>query len=85
MHFFRHPNRQPPSVFIEVINSDGSAGPRIHMQVCETTAKDIAIDLPVQFTFRCIHRVGLRPNYFWKSVPTASVTVSGKNSEGVAA
>ena len=81
------PSPEPPTAvgIVEVINSDGSAGPRIHMQVCETSAKDIAIDLPVQFTFRCIHRVGLRPNYFWKSVPTTSASVSEKKSEGAAA
>jgi len=28
-----------------VVNADGSAGPRIHMQIGETTPKDIAIDL----------------------------------------
>ncbi len=73
------PSPEPPTAvgIIEVINADGSAGPRIHMQVCETLPKDIAIDLSVQFTFRCIHRVGLRPNYFWKSTPIASSTAEG--------
>ena len=68
------PSPEPPTAvgIIEVVNADGSAGPRIHMQVCETSPKDIAIDMPVQFTFRCIHRVGLRPNYFWKSTPVVA-------------
>lgn len=69
------PSPEPPTAvgIVEVVNADGSAGPRIHMQVCETSAKEMVIDLPVQFTFRCIHRVGLRPNYFWKSTPIAAV------------
>ena len=73
------PSPEPPTAvgIIEVVNADGSAGPRIHMQVCETSPKAIAVDLPVQFTFRCIHRVGLRPNYFWKCTPTASAITEG--------
>ncbi|MCC7516554.1 MAG: hypothetical protein IT470_04350, partial [Pseudomonadales bacterium] len=76
------PSPEPPTAvgIVEVVNADGSAGPRIHMQIGETTAKDIAVDLPVEFTFRCIHRVGLRPNYFWKCTPIVSAA-----SEGVAA
>jgi hydroxymethylglutaryl-CoA synthase len=74
------PSPEPPTAvgIIEVTSSDGSAGPRIHMQIGETSAKDIDVDLPVSFTFRCIHRVGQRPNYFWKCTPIV-------DSEGVAA
>ncbi|MEZ5539007.1 MAG: zinc ribbon domain-containing protein [Pseudomonadales bacterium] len=73
------PSPEPPTAvgIIEVKNTDGSAGARIHMQICETSAKDIAVDLPVEFTFRCIHRVGQRPNYFWKCTPIVSVSVEG--------
>jgi hydroxymethylglutaryl-CoA synthase len=73
------PSPEPPTAvgIVEVVNADGSAGPRIHMQVCETTAKDMVIDMPLEFTFRCIHRVGLRPNYFWKSTPLTAVTTEG--------
>ncbi|HQQ62086.1 MAG TPA: zinc ribbon domain-containing protein [Pseudomonadales bacterium] len=73
------PSPEPPTAvgIIEVVNADGSAGPRIHMQIGETTPKDIAIDLPVEFTFRCIHRVGLRPNYFWKCTPIATAVAEG--------
>ncbi|HNE26046.1 MAG TPA: hypothetical protein PLH12_02785, partial [Pseudomonadales bacterium] len=73
------PSPEPPTAvgIVEVVNADGSAGPRIHMQIGETSAKDIAVDLPVAFTFRCIHRVGLRPNYFWKCTPVVSASAEG--------
>lgn len=68
------PSPEPPTAvgIIEVNNADGSIGPRIHMQIAELSAKDIDIDLEVEFSFRCIHRVGKRPNYFWKSTPTGA-------------
>ncbi|HNN87813.1 MAG TPA: zinc ribbon domain-containing protein, partial [Pseudomonadales bacterium] len=73
------PSPEPPTAvgIVEVVNADGSSGPRIHMQIGETSAKDIAVDLPVEFTFRCIHRVGLRPNYFWKCTPVVSASAEG--------
>lgn len=73
------PSPEPPTAvgIVEVVNADGSAGPRIHMQIGETSAKEIAVDLPVEFTFRCIHRVGLRPNYFWKCTPVVSASAEG--------
>ncbi len=82
------PSPEPPTAvgIVEIVNADGTAGARIHMQVCEISPADVAIDLPVEFTFRCIHREGLRPNYFWKAAPiVCTATAPNKNSAGVAA
>lgn len=60
------PSPEPPTS-VAIVEVDD--GPRIHMQVADTTPAEVAVDLPVRFVFRCIHRVGGKPNYFWKCVP----------------
>lgn len=60
------PAPEPPTA-VAIVEVKG--GPRIHMQVVDIEADQIAAGLPVRFVFRRIHQVGLRPNYFWKCVP----------------
>ena len=53
------------------------------MQVTECESDDLRCGLPLQFVFRCIHRVGQRPNYFWKCIPDInSPTFSETTVEG---
>lgn len=60
------PSPEPPtSVAVVEVNE----GPRIYMQVADTSPDQVDVDLPVRFVFRCIHRAGGKPNYFWKCVP----------------
>ena len=44
-------------------------GARVHLQLVNTTPQQTKIGLPVEFTFRRIHEVGGRPNYYWKATP----------------
>lgn len=76
------PSPEPPTAvgIIEVKNADGTAGPRIHMQITELSPKDVDVDLDVEFSFRCIHRVGQRPNYFWKTTPVAAWATEGASA-----
>lgn len=60
------PSPEPPTAVAIVQVNDG---PRIHMQVTDVAADDVAIRMPVDFVFRRIHQVGQRPNYFWKCTP----------------
>jgi 3-hydroxy-3-methylglutaryl CoA synthase/uncharacterized OB-fold protein len=62
--FFPSPDSPVPVAIVAVDD-----GPRIHMQMADIDAKDVAIGLPVRFAFRRIHQVGRRPNYFWKAIP----------------
>jgi hydroxymethylglutaryl-CoA synthase len=60
------PSPEPPTTAAIVQIEEG---PRIHMQVADINSRDVVIGLPVRFVFRCIHRSGGKPNYFWKAVP----------------
>ena len=62
--FFPSPDSPVPVAIVAVDD-----GPRIHMQLADIDAREVAIDLPVRFVFRRIHQVGRRPNYFWKAIP----------------
>jgi uncharacterized OB-fold protein len=62
-YFF--PTPEPPTV-VAIIDVDGA---RIHMQITNVRPDDVKIGLPVDFSFRRIHEVGGRPNYYWKAVP----------------
>ncbi|HKX45527.1 MAG TPA: zinc ribbon domain-containing protein, partial [Planctomycetota bacterium] len=64
-YFFPTPN--PPTV-VGVVDVDGA---RLHMQVVEVAPADVRLGLPLEFSFRRIHEVGGRPNYYWKAVPEA--------------
>jgi uncharacterized OB-fold protein len=66
-----YPSPEPPTAanIVEVVNEDGSAGARIHMQFTDASTKEMKTGLEVEFAFRRIHRAGKRPNYFWKCTP----------------
>ena len=56
-----------PPLIVNVIEVDGGA--RIYMQMTDASAKEVKLELPVEFTFRKIHEYGGTPNYFWKCTP----------------
>lgn len=60
------PSPEPPTSVAVV---EVEQGPRIYLQVADANPEQVAVDLPVRFVFRCIHRAGGKPNYFWKCVP----------------
>lgn len=66
-----YPAPEPPTLagIVEVERADGSPGPRFHMQVTECASETLHCGMSLQFVFRCIHKVGQRPNYFWKCIP----------------
>jgi 3-hydroxy-3-methylglutaryl CoA synthase len=76
--FYPTPEQPMAVAIIEVINADGSVGPRIHMQFTDTDAQLIKIGVSVEFVFRVIHRSGKRPNYFWKCVVADNTRRNGK-------
>ena len=62
-----YPTPSPPTI-VTITDVDGA---RIHLQLVETMPEHVRTGMPVEFSFRCIHRVGGRPNYYWKGVPRA--------------
>jgi 3-hydroxy-3-methylglutaryl CoA synthase len=62
---FFFPTPDPPTI-VTITEIDGA---RVHLQLINTTPQQTKIGLPVEFTFRRIHEVGGRPNYFWKATP----------------
>jgi len=56
-----------PPLIVNIIEVDGGA--RVYMQMTDASAKEVKLELPVEFTFRKIHEYGGTPNYFWKSTP----------------
>jgi len=56
-----------PPLIVNIIEVDGGA--RVYMQMTDAAAKEVKLELPVEFTFRKIHEYGGTPNYFWKSTP----------------
>ncbi len=62
-HFF--PTPEPPTI-VTVSEVDGA---RLHLQLVDTRPEDVRPGLPVAFSFRRIHEVGGRPNYYWKAIP----------------
>ncbi|WP_321808842.1 OB-fold domain-containing protein [Burkholderia sp. BCC1993] len=67
------PTPEPPTA-VGIVQVD--EGPRIHLQIADVAVGEIASNMAVRFVFRCIHRVGLRPNYFWKAVPCATASAT---------
>ena len=64
---FFFPTPDPPTV-VTITDIEGA---RVHLQLVEIPADQVRPGMPVEFSFRCIHRVGGRPNYYWKGVPLA--------------
>ena len=62
-YFFPTPN---PPTLVAVCEIEGA---RAYLQIVDCKPEDIAIGLPVEFTFRRIHLAGGRPNYYWKARP----------------
>lgn len=65
---FFFPTPDPPTI-VTITDIDGA---RVHMQLVDTTPQATKIGMPVEFTFRRIHEVGGRPNYYWKAQPVQS-------------
>ena len=60
-----YPTPEPPTA-VGVVDIEGA---RVHMQLVNLAAEDLRSGLPLDFHFRCMHRVGGRPNYYWKAAP----------------
>ncbi|MCX5740689.1 MAG: zinc ribbon domain-containing protein, partial [Proteobacteria bacterium] len=67
---FFFPTPDPPTI-VTITEIDGA---RVHLQLINTTPQQTKIGLPVEFTFRRIHEVGGRPNYYWKASPVPEET-----------
>lgn len=65
---FFFPSPDPPTI-VTITEIDGA---RVHLQLVDTTPQETKTGLPVVFTFRRIHEVGGRPNYYWKARPASS-------------
>jgi len=63
-----YPTPEPPTA-VGVVDIEGA---RVHMQIVNLAAEDLRSGLPLDFHFRCMHRVGGRPNYYWKAAPAES-------------
>ncbi len=61
-YFF--PAAEPPTTVVMV----DVEGCRVQLQLADARPEDVRLDMPVDFAFRCIHRAGGKPNYFWKAV-----------------
>ena len=64
---FFFPTPDPPTI-VTVTDIDGA---RLHLQLVDVRPEDVKIGLPVELSFRRIHQVGGRPNYYWKGVPAS--------------
>ena len=62
---FFFPTPDPPTI----VTVTDIGGARVHLQVVNVKADDVKLGLAVEFEFRCIHRAGGRPNYYWKGTP----------------
>ncbi len=82
-----YPAPEPPTAatIVEVVNADGSAGARIHMQFADASTQVMKTGLDVEFVFRRIHRAGKRPNYFWKCTPPHEQQLVAEKADGGAA
>ena len=59
-----------PPLIVTMTEVDGGA--RVYLQMTDASAKEVKLELPVEFTFRKIHEYGGTPNYFWKCTPLRS-------------
>jgi 3-hydroxy-3-methylglutaryl CoA synthase len=66
---FFFPTPDPPTI-VTITEIEGA---RVHLQLVNTTPQETRIGLPVEFSFRRIHEVGGRPNYYWKAQPLQSM------------
>jgi 3-hydroxy-3-methylglutaryl CoA synthase len=68
---FFFPTPDPPTI-VTITEIDGA---RVHLQLVNTTPQETKTGMPVELTFRRIHEVGGRPNYYWKAQPLQSDAV----------
>ncbi len=64
---FFFPTPDPPTV-VGIVDIGGA---RVHMQLVNCPAKEVKLEMPLEFEFRRIHEAGGRPNYYWKATPQA--------------
>jgi 3-hydroxy-3-methylglutaryl CoA synthase len=69
-YFF--PTPAPPTV-VGIVDIGGA---RVHMQLVNCAPDDVRLGMPLEFEFRCMHRAGGRPNYYWKATPAAEPATS---------
>ena len=46
------------------------------MQLVNCAPDDVSLGMPLEFEFRCMHRAGGRPYYYWKAMPAAEPATS---------
>jgi uncharacterized OB-fold protein len=71
-HFF--PTPEPPTI-VTITEIDGA---RVHLQLVNQDPEAMRTGLHVEFELRCIHRVGGRPNYYWKATPAEADPEAGR-------
>ena len=49
--------------------TESNGGCRIYLQMTDVNPKEVKLAMPVEFTFRKVHDIGQKPNYFWKCTP----------------
>ena len=67
---FSHDNLAPaidPPVTVSVVNFEG--GGRIQCDMTDRDIEDVAVDMPVEMTFRKIRYSGGIYDYWWKCMP----------------
>jgi 3-hydroxy-3-methylglutaryl CoA synthase len=64
---FFYPTPEPPTV-VTITDFEGA---RVHLQLVDVRPEDVKLGLAVEPSFRRIHEVGGRPNYYWKGTPKA--------------
>lgn len=62
---FFFPTPEPPTI-VTITDFDGA---RVHLQLVDVRPEDVKLGMAVEPTFRRIHEVGGRPNYYWKGIP----------------
>jgi hydroxymethylglutaryl-CoA synthase len=63
---YLHESPDPPTTHA-VVDLDG--GGRLYLQLTDCDADRVAVDMPVELTFRRLHDGGGFHNYFWKARP----------------
>jgi hydroxymethylglutaryl-CoA synthase len=74
-YFF--PTPDPPTA-VTIVDVEGA---RIHLQLVDCPPEQLTLGMPVEFVFRCIHRGGGRPNYYWKGTPRESAERSQSDGD----
>jgi uncharacterized OB-fold protein len=62
---FFFPTPDPPTI-VAITEIEGA---RVHLQLVDLRPEDVKLGMAIEPTFRRIHEVGGRPNYYWKGIP----------------